>query len=280
MKNYLKTLALIAVAISVFSCGGNKKTNDENKTKDSTANASAAPKPYAEEVNGIKLTEAPNSPEFPDAKLHLLTPKADTILKSGPNTFHFSVENYTLGKLTDGFDKMHCANSKKGQHIHYILDNAPYVAYYDSVFKELVPNGKHLLLCFLSRSYHESIKNKDAYILTQLTTGSKSDTLKDYDLNAPYLFYSRPKGEYVGEDTKKVLLDFYLVNTTISPTGNKVRATINGNEFMLTKWVPYVIEGLPLGNNKIKLELLDKDGKLISGIFNDSGERKVVLKDK
>ena len=50
---------------------------------------------------------------------------------------------------------------------------------------------------------------------------------QSYDLTNEFLFYSRPKGTYKGNDTKKLLLDFYLVNTDISPTGNKVKATIN-----------------------------------------------------
>jgi hypothetical protein len=281
MKNIIKTLLFVAVTISIVSCGGNKDSKENKNAKDTAAAVSAPPKPYSEEVNGIKVTEAPNSPEFPDAKLKLISPPKDTILKAGEYPFHFHVENYTLGSMTEGYFKMHCANSAKGQHIHFIMDNTPYFASYDSAFKRPVANGKHLLLSFLSRSYHESIKNKDAYILTQLVAGKKTDTIPDFDLNAQYLFYSRPKGDYVGdEETKKLLLDFYLVNTTISPDGNKVKATINGNEFILTKWVPYMIEGLPMGDNKIDLQLIDKDGKLIPGIFNDSGDRKFTLKPK
>ncbi len=281
MKNTFKTLLLITLVINLFSCGGNKNSKEAKAKADSLANAAAAPKPYAEEVNGIKVSEAPNSPEFPDAKLKLIAPPKDSVLKTGNYKFHFSVENYTLGMQTENMKMKECANSKKGQHIHFILDNTPYYASYDSIFERPVPSGKHLLLSFLSRSYHESIKNSDAYILTQLVAGKKTDTIKDFDLKAPYLFYSRPKGEYKGaEETKKLLLDFYLVNTTLSPTGNKVKATINGNEFTLTKWVPYIIEGLPLGENKINLQLIDKDGKIVPGIFNDSGERKFTLKDK
>ena len=281
MKNLIPTLLFVVAIATIISCGGNKNSNEGTAAKDTLSATPETSKPYSEEVNGIKVTEAPNSLEFPDAKLKLISPPKDTILKSGEYPFHFHVENYTLGSMTEGYFKMHCANSAKGQHIHFIMDNTPYYASYDSIFTRPVANGKHLLLSFLSRSYHESIKTKDAYILTQLVAGKKVDTIPDYDLNAPYLFYSRPKGDYKGEaETKKILLDFYLVNTTISPSGNKVRATINGNEFTLTKWVPYIIEGLPLGDNKVELQLLDKDGKIVPGIFNDSGERKFTLKDK
>ena len=90
----------------------------------------------------------------------------------------------------------------------------------------------------------------------------------DFDLSAPHMFYSRPKGEYVGKDTEQVMLDFYLVNTTLSPTGNKVRATINGTEFMLDRWLPYIIQGLPMGENTIQLELVDNSGNVLPGPYN------------
>ncbi|MDQ3395208.1 MAG: phosphopeptide-binding protein, partial [Bacteroidota bacterium] len=97
------------------------------------------------------------------------------------------------------------------------------------------------------------------------------------DLNAPHMFYSRPKGEYEGEDTKRIMLDFYLVNTELSNKGNKVRATINGQEFIIDKWQPYGVEGLPMGENTFKLELLDANNNLIQGPYN-SVTRTITLK--
>ena len=96
------------------------------------------------------------------------------------------------------------------------------------------------------------------------------------DLNNEFLFYSRPKGTYKGSDTEKLLLDFYLINTVISANGNKVRATIQDKEFIIDEWAPYYIKGLPKGEIKIKLELIDIFGNLIDTPFNPS-ERTVTL---
>ncbi|HEX8657374.1 MAG TPA: hypothetical protein VF690_07570, partial [Hymenobacter sp.] len=79
---------------------------------------------------------------------------------------------------------------------------------------------------------------------------------------------SRPKDTYSGADGKRIMLDFYLVNTTLAPDGNRVRATINGSEFMLDRWMPYQMEGLPAGQNTVKLELIDAAGNLIPGPYN------------
>ena len=46
---------------------------------------------------------------------------------------------------------------------------------------------------------------------------------------------------------------------------------------MLDKWEPYVVEGLPMGDNTFKLELLDKDGNLVDNRFNPV-ERTITLK--
>ena len=73
-----------------------------------------------------------------------------------------------------------------------------------------------------------------------------------------------------------MLLDFYLINTEISPDGNKVRATIQDKKFIIDEWAPYYIEGLSKGEVKIKLELIDKSGNLVDTPFNPS-ERIVIL---
>ena len=76
---------------------------------------------------------------------------------------------------------------------------------YSKNFSKDVKDGD-VVLAFLSRSYHESVKNKNAYILTEI--GDNNNT----NLSDQFLFYSRPKGKYSGNDTKNLLLDFYLVN--------------------------------------------------------------------
>jgi hypothetical protein len=120
----------------------------------------------------------------------------------------------------------------------------------------------------LSRSYHESLKHRGAYDLRVVNVGNGPESPSNFDPRGQHLFYSRPKDVYSGNDAKKVMLDFYLVNTTLSPSGNKVRATINGTEFMLDQWAPFMMEGLPMGENTVKLELINNTGTVIPGPYN------------
>ena len=216
-------------------------------------------------VEKISLTKLQGSPDYDEAKLTL------NGFDESNNQFNFEVDNYELGIQTENEFKFKLANSAKGQHIHFIENNGPYSAHYTNKFEKKLNDGNNVILAFLSRSHHESVKNPNAYVFTQIGEGEK------IDLEKQYLFYSRPKGTYTGEDTKKLLLDFYLVNTSLSPDGNKVRVTIQDSEFLIYEWVPYIIEGLPKGEITIKLELLNSTGRLIETPFNPS-LRKITLK--
>ena len=214
----------------------------------------------------ITITKVKGSPEYPNAKLSLVKAKD---IENHSYEFSFNVRDYKLGMQTLKDFDYQLANSAKGQHIHFIVNNGPYSAHYEDSFTKNIKKGNNIVLAFLSRSYHESVKNPNAFVLTQIGDNN-------IDLNNEFLFYSRPKGTYKGADTQKLLLDFYLINTEISSTGNKVKATIQDSEFIIDEWAPYYIEGLPKGEIKIKLELIDSSGSLIDTPFNPS-ERTVIL---
>ncbi|WP_343485935.1 hypothetical protein [Allomuricauda sp. d1] len=225
----------------------------------------------------ISLTKLEGSPAYSDAELVLDAPANTTIAQSGEVDFNFTVNNYELGAQTESTNAEKLANSGKGQHIHFILNNQPYSAHYVPSFKKEIPDGVHHLVAFLSRSYHESVKNENSVVVRKMEIGSNPEDTQGLDMEAPTLIYSRPKGEYSGKDTENLMLDFFVLNTTLSENGNKVRATVNGEEFMLTEWAPYVINGLPMGEVNIQLELIDSDGNLIDGPFNKVN-RSVMLK--
>ncbi len=226
----------------------------------------------------ISIEKFTDSPGYSTSSLTLKNPSNTTLSKAGEVDFKFEVGDYELGAQTEKNGMAaNLANSGDGQHIHFILDNMPYSAHYESEFKREMPEGTHYLVAFLSRSYHESVKNEKSFIAKKMVVGKAGDD-KNVDFSKPTMIYSRPKGEYSGKDTENLLLDFFLLNTTLSEDGNKVRATINGSEFMLTEWAPYVIKGLPKGEVTVKLELLDSAGKLIPGGFNEVS-RTVTLKD-
>ncbi|MCB9233482.1 MAG: phosphopeptide-binding protein [Bacteroidia bacterium] len=270
MKN-LFAISLFAATLAFFSACEPKGKGHEGNGEDTAAVVVESQLSW--EKDGLKVYAFEDSPQYPGAKISIAAPTDGAVLEPGTTTFNFNVEGYELGAQTADAATKGLSNSDKGQHIHLILNNAPYIAQYVNKFDQELEPGHYVALAFPSRSYHESVKN--TYSLTQFTVGENIQA-EPADLSAAHMFYSRPKGTYAGKDAQKLMLDFYLVNTDLAPDGNKVRATINGVEFMITKWVPYAIEGLPMGEVSIKLELLDKDGNLIPSPYNPV-ERKVTL---
>lgn len=278
----MKQLGKVSISLSVLflvACGGNEQVES---TTEMITDSAVIESPsdnmqlgIAIEKNGLKFYEANIAKDFPIAKLSLSAPTKAAKLKAGEVQFDFLLADYELAVQTEDAEMRHCANSQEGQHIHYILNNSPYLAKYEPSFKAELNEGNNVVLAFLSRSYHESIKNSTAFTLTNFPIGNVAG---DFDETAPHLFYSRPKGEYKGKDTEKVLLDFYLVNTILSKTGKKVKVIINETEFIVDKWAPYFVEGLPEGENTFRIVLIDAEGNPVPGPFNDSGARTVVMR--
>lgn len=273
---------LPAAVCSVFlftSCnnGGNK---EETTTTDSTAVAAPAPK------MPVTVAEVGQSPEFPDAQLTIgnVTAAAQGT-DSTKVSFNFNVKNYELKNQTADAGGKQCNNSDKGQHIHFILDNKPYVALYEPKHEVVLANNtEHYLLVFLSRSYHESLKNKGAAAVYHFKIDDKGKLQKMDMPKTPMVFYSRPKGDYLGKDTENLLFDFYVWNTTLSADGNKVKAHITGDgvdtTMTITDWKPMFLKNMPMGKPNITLTLVDKDGNKVDGPETEVTREFNVSKDE
>jgi hypothetical protein len=262
-----------AALLTLGACNNN--TTETNQTSDTThAETAANTAPAAP----ISIKPVTGSPEFPDAQLTIKNVKAELQgTDSVKLTIDYDVKNYELKSQTGDAAGKNCNNSKDGQHIHFILDNQPYQALYAPTKTFTVPvKSEHYLMSFLSRSYHESLKTPKAGVLYHFSVDEKGKLTKMEIPKTPMIFYSRPKGDYLGADTRNLLLDFYVYNTTLAPDGNKVKVDVNGTNFDIDKWQPYFIENAPMGDVTVKVQLVDKDGKNIEGV-NTSVSRTAKL---
>lgn len=262
MRTKTLVLGLLAVAgLSVSSCQNQTEKAEEVESRP-TGNEAATGGP-------ITLTNFTQSPDFPDAQLSLgnttATPAGDSVKVS----FAFNVKNYELKAQTSDAGSKQCNNSKDGQHIHFIIDNKPYVALYEPKHEITVAkNTEHYVLCFLSRSYHESLKQKGASLLFHFKVDEKGKLQKMDEPKTPMVFYSRPKGDYLGKDTENVLFDFYVWNGTL---GNdlKVKADITSGgkdtSIIVSDWKPYTLKNLAMGKNTIRLSMVDAKGNKVDG---------------
>lgn len=253
--------AILGATLLFTACGNNE--NKETTATDSTAAARPLP---------LELADVTGSPEFADAQISIgKVTAAEQGTDSVKVSFAFNVKNYELkGQTADAAGKM-CNNSDKGQHIHFILDNKPYAALYEPTHEVVLPkNGEHYLLVFLSRSYHESLKNKGAAAIYHFKIDEKGKLQKMDEPKTPMVFYSRPKGDYTGKaNTDNLLFDFYVWNAPMADTGYMVHAAIKGEGVDTTitvkQWKAQFLKNMPLGKPSITLTLIDKAGNKVEG---------------
>ena len=243
----LQATLIVLISAFVFSCKSDSASGDVSETG---VVESDTPKKYT-------ITPFTRSQQYPNASI------GEMQYTDGRFSFGVSGDDYKLGEQTPDADQKMCANSGNGQHIHLIVDTQPYAAKYEASFEHEVEDGEHNILAFLSRSYHESIKTEEARVAKKVNVQGGTITSAE-DLTDPILFYSRPKGTYVGDDTKKIMLDFYPLNVEIGEE-YKIKLQVNGEVTMLDKWQPYYIEGLPMGQNTIGIALVYPDGTQVPG---------------
>ncbi len=219
-----------------------------------------------------------------------------------------------LGGELMGYKPMKDPETGMGNHIHVILDNQPYEAYYnlDQEFElKNVADGEHTLRVFPSRPWHESYKNAGAFQMVKFTVkNGGADTTKPATTNAnqtmssantsatpeakemkestagaidaskPLMTYSRPKGEYKGADAEAIMIDFWLSNAKLVGDGGeyRVKYSVDGGEpKYIEKWSPIWLAGFTDGKHTVKAELVDKSGNLVENGGYNSTTREITV---
>lgn len=233
----------------------------------------------------VTIEVGERSPAFPGAKARFTSLEDGDVLDDNSVSVVVDVENYELGIQTETPRAKEIANSAKGQHVHIILDNDPYFADYEAGVPfdiGVLDEGPHTLIVFPSRSYHESVKSKDSVDIVNFYVGKEEGKFM-LDESKPTVIYSRPKGKYEGKNAEKIMLDFYIIN--IEPSdGYQVKYTIRKNKpdavehsITMKEWKPAFVTGLTSGEYIITLQLLDKDGNLVEGPFNNTQRTVTVV---
>jgi len=306
-------LAFLSSLLSLDACSGSN-TDNANTTATTTVT------PPATQV--LKLVPRPQSVldlmkqrgEQEEAKpsLKIVSPAKDAVI----NGSTVEVKLNLSGDLK-GYMPHKDPTSGKGNHIHVILDNQPYEAYYElgQPFElRNVVEGKHTLRVFASRPWHESYKNDGSFQMATFTVKGGGNANKptttaagqtmannnsgtaparegkemaaskggEVDPAKPLLTYSRPKGEYKGADADPIMIDFWLSNAKLKGDGGEyqVRYIVDDDDpKTIDKWEPVWLSGWTNGKHTVRLELLDKDGKpLDNGGYNITTREISVVK--
>lgn len=280
-------IALFTLVLTLGCSNSNEDVNQGSTQEQTSVEVTETPSTTESVEPSVEIVVGERSPAFPGAKASFSSLKDGDVLDDNNVSVVIDVENYELGIQTNTPRAQEIANSGKGQHAHIILDNNPYFANYEAGTPfdiGVLDEGAHTLLVFPSRSYHESVKADGSIDIVNFYVGKEEGELL-LDESKPTIIYSRPKGTYKGHDAQKIMLDFYLINAELGDD-YKAKYTIRKNEagaeeysITMGEWNPAFLTGLTSGEYIITLQLLDGNGNLVDGAFNDT-ERKITVESE
>ncbi|MCZ6688495.1 MAG: hypothetical protein O7H41_02710 [Planctomycetota bacterium] len=206
------------------------------------------------------ITRLDRSEPFPEVSLKISSPKEGETVTERNVSVRFELRGFELGSQTEGAARREIANSVKGQHVHLVVDNRTYLSCYDATSPFSVGGlspGTHVISAFPCRSYHESVKTPGAF--ATVTFHVAKATSPRVPPGGPLLVWNRPRGEYTGENAKRILVDFYVSNAPMRESAGRysVLLTVDGRKKYIRAWTPYFVEGLDNGEHTIELGILD-----------------------
>lgn len=306
-------LVIVSIAlVALAACASDRDNANTTATKviapPPVQNLTVVPRPQAI----LDLMKQRGEQDEAQPVLHIVSPAKDAVI----NGANVDVTLHLAGDLR-GYKPHKDPATGKGNHIHVILDNEPYEAYYelDQPFQlRNVTEGKHTLRVFPSRPWHESYKNDGAFQMVSFTVKGGGDASKptttnsgqtmannnsaaatpregkdmpaskggDVDPTKPLLTYSRPKGEYKDAEADPIMIDFWLSNAKLKGDGGeyRVRYIIDDDDpRFIDKWEPVWLSGWLGGKHTVRLELLDKnDMPVENGGYNTTTRTITVVK--
>ncbi len=259
MKNFL----LFIVSILILSSCHHKDTSEISSLDTLLSVPKRGPQ--------IDLVALDSIPTFGNDSLIIKEPLDNAIILKAHPKFVYEVhgENFKMYERTKDSLYKTLENSKDGQHIHLIINNKPFEPVFkkDYRVRDSLAPGNYVALSVLSTSYNAMVKSPNAYKISQFQIGNGSYEKVDLK-EGEHLFLNSPRTTHSLSNSKNILLDFYLINSTLSETGNYIKLVIDKKEFKITAWKAYLIKGLKEGQHKISLELFNKDNYPIQGPFN------------
>ena len=177
------SLAITAFALLFASCSAG---NPDNASTTATSTVTPPPTqtltlvPRPQKI--LDLMKARGEQDEAKPILKIVSPAKDAVI----NGSKVEVKLDLSGDLK-GYMPHKDPATGKGNHIHVILDNQPYEAYYElgQPFElRNVVAGKHTLRVFPSRPWHESYKNEGAFQMVAFTVKGGGDASKPTTTNS------------------------------------------------------------------------------------------------
>ena len=188
MKRTLLPLVIMMAALSLAGCASNDNANENTTATTNVSPPTTQPSPATQ---NLEVTERPQKiKDMMQARgdQDQASPVLKVVEPREGATINGSTVNLKLALSGDlkGYKPMKDPATGMGNHIHVILDNQPYEAYYnlDQPFElRNVAEGKHTIRVFPSRPWHESYKNAGAFQMVTFNVKGGGDTSKPTTTN-------------------------------------------------------------------------------------------------
>lgn len=161
-------LSIALLSVSFFAaCGSQPTANNANSASNTAAPAAMklTPGDTPQRIKDMMAQRGEQDAAAPVVKI--TAPVEGSTVESSTVRVLLEISGDLKG-YKPGMDH----ETKMGNHIHVILDNQPYEAYYnlDREFElRNVPDGEHTLRVFASRPWHESYKNEGSFQMVKFT---------------------------------------------------------------------------------------------------------------
>src|SRR2546425_5454961 len=219
MRVSIRFLPSSILSAAILVCAACQSTNQNANT---TATTSATP-PGAQQLTQVSRPQTieqmmKDRGEQDQAKptLRIVSPANNATING--STVEVKLE---LGGDLKGYLPHKDPATQKGNHIHVILDNEPYEAYYElnqGPFElRNVSEGWHTLRVFPSRPWHESYKNDGAFQMVEFTVKGGGDASKPTTTKDGQTMASPSKSPAAKPEAGKVA----NVNASASPTPSR-----------------------------------------------------------
>jgi hypothetical protein len=190
-RRTLLSLAVVIMTAIIFAAC----TADDNANRNTTATTNVTPPgatPTTPAAQNLTVAERPQKIKDEMAKRGEQDEAAPALRFLEPRegaTIQGSTVNVKLALSGDlkGYKPGKDPATGLGNHIHVILDNQPYEAYYslDQPFElRNVTAGKHTLRVFASRPWHESYKNAGSFQMVTFTVKGGGDAAQPTTTNS------------------------------------------------------------------------------------------------
>lgn len=201
MRRTLLSVAVLALAALLFAaCASEENANRNTTATTNVTPPGATPSPGAQQsLSQVERPQKIKDQMTQRGEQDKASPALRFVEPREGSRISGSTVNVKLALSGDlkGYKPGKDPATGLGNHIHIILDNQPYEAYYslDQPFElRNVAEGKHTIRAFPSRPWHESFKNAGAFQMVTFTVKGGGDASKPTTTNTGQVMADNKSG--------------------------------------------------------------------------------------